>query len=108
LQSSSGVVRASSSILSATWAVEIQTFWPSTARSGRPCVRRGLQLGGVQAGVGFGDGEAGLVLAGDQRRQHAALLLIVPNTTTGCRPKMFMCTAEAPDSPAPDARWRSS
>ena len=27
----------------------------------------------------------------------------VPNTTTGLRPKMFMCTAEAPDKPAPDS-----
>jgi len=27
----------------------------------------------------------------------------VPNTTTGCRPKMFMCTADAPDRPAPVA-----
>ena len=27
----------------------------------------------------------------------------VPNITTGWRPKMFMCTAEAPDMPAPDS-----
>jgi hypothetical protein len=27
----------------------------------------------------------------------------VPNTTTGFRPKMFMCTAEAPENPAPDS-----
>src|SRR4051794_12583722 len=27
----------------------------------------------------------------------------VPNTTTGSRPKMFMCTAEAPAMPAPDS-----
>ena len=27
----------------------------------------------------------------------------VPNTTTGFRPKMFMCTAEAPEKPAPDS-----
>ena len=27
----------------------------------------------------------------------------VPNTTTGFSPKMFMCTAEAPDMPAPDS-----
>ena len=26
----------------------------------------------------------------------------VPNTTTGLSPKMFMCSAEAPDKPAPD------
>jgi hypothetical protein len=26
----------------------------------------------------------------------------VPNLTTGLRPKMFMCTADAPDMPAPD------
>jgi hypothetical protein len=27
----------------------------------------------------------------------------VPNLTTGLSPKMFMCSAEAPESPAPDA-----
>ena len=27
----------------------------------------------------------------------------VPKTTTGFRPKMFMCTAEAPEKPAPDS-----
>ncbi|MNZ53269.1 hypothetical protein D3C78_711420 [compost metagenome] len=35
----------------------------------------GLELGGVEAGVRLGDHEAGAVLAGDQRRQHAVLLL---------------------------------
>ena len=27
----------------------------------------------------------------------------LPNTTTGLSPKMFMCSAEAPDKPAPDS-----
>ncbi|MGY4326654.1 hypothetical protein ACVWWG_001071 [Bradyrhizobium sp. LB7.2] len=27
----------------------------------------------------------------------------VPNTTTGLRPKTLMCTADAPDIPAPDS-----
>ena len=27
----------------------------------------------------------------------------LPNLTTGWSPKMFMCTAEAPDRPAPDS-----
>ncbi|MNJ45829.1 hypothetical protein D3C77_409410 [compost metagenome] len=36
----------------------------------------GLELGGVQAGVGLGDHEAGAVLAGNQRRQHAQLLFL--------------------------------
>jgi hypothetical protein len=27
----------------------------------------------------------------------------VPYTTTGLSPKMFMCTAEAPEKPAPDS-----
>jgi hypothetical protein len=27
----------------------------------------------------------------------------VPNTTTGLSPKMFMCTADAPEKPAPDS-----
>lgn len=37
------------------------------------------------------------ISGGSQRRFCSSL----PNTTTGCRPKMFMCTADAPDSPAP-------
>ena len=36
----------------------------------------GLDPGGVEARIGLGDGEAGLLLAGDQRRQEAALLLL--------------------------------
>ena len=35
-----------------------------------------LQLEGVQPGVGLGHGKAGLVLASDQRRQHALLLRV--------------------------------
>ena len=27
----------------------------------------------------------------------------LPNTTTGLSPKMFMCSAEAPERPAPDS-----
>jgi hypothetical protein len=69
----------------------------------------GLQLRGVQAGVGLGDREAGLLLAGDHRRQHARFCSSVPNTTTGFRPKMLMCIADAPDMPAPDSlRSRAS
>ena len=37
-----------------------------------------LDGGGVEPGVGLGHGKTGLVLAGDQRRQHAALLLLGP------------------------------
>ena len=33
-------------------------------------------------------------------RWHCSLL---PNTTTGLSPNTFMCTAEAPDMPAPDS-----
>ena len=33
-------------------------------------------------------------------RVHCSL---VPNTTTGLSPNTFMCTAEAPDMPAPDS-----
>ncbi len=36
----------------------------------------GLQLCGLKAGIGFGHREAGFFLAGDDRRQHAALLLL--------------------------------
>jgi hypothetical protein len=39
------------------------------------------------------------ISGGSQRRFCSAL----PKTTTGCRPKMFMCTADAPDRPAPVA-----
>jgi hypothetical protein len=35
-----------------------------------------LDRSGVEPSVGLGHREAGLVLAGDQRRQHAALLLV--------------------------------
>ncbi len=31
-----------------------------------------------------------------------AFCACVPNTTTGLSPKMFMCTADAPDIAAPD------
>ncbi len=37
-----------------------------------------LDRGGVQPGVGLGHGKTCLVLARDQRRQHAALLLLGP------------------------------
>ncbi|MCY1408933.1 hypothetical protein D9M71_242660 [compost metagenome] len=37
--------------------------------------RTGLQLGGIEAGIGLGDHETGAMLAGNQRRQHAVLLL---------------------------------
>ena len=40
-------------------------------------VRPNLDGRGVETGVGLGDGEACLVLARDQRRQHALLLLAV-------------------------------
>ncbi len=36
----------------------------------------GADGGGIEAGIGLRDGEAGLVLAADERRQHAALLLL--------------------------------
>ncbi|MCY1561871.1 hypothetical protein D9M68_991870 [compost metagenome] len=39
-----------------------------------------------------------LMIGGNQRAFCSAL----PCTTTGCRPNTFMCTAEAPDNPAPD------
>jgi hypothetical protein len=38
------------------------------------------------------------ISGGSQRRFCSSL----PNTTTGLSPKMFMCTADAPDMPAPD------
>ena len=39
-------------------------------------VRAQLDRGGIETCIGFGHGKAGLVLAGNQRRQHAAFLLI--------------------------------
>ena len=37
---------------------------------------------------------------GGSIRRHCSS---VPNTTTGLSPNTFMCTAEAPDMPAPDS-----
>jgi hypothetical protein len=39
-----------------------------------PCP--GLELGGIEAGVGLGDPEADQVLAGQDGRDHPALLLL--------------------------------
>ena len=39
-------------------------------------------------------------ISGGRKRRFCSS---VPNTTTGFRPKMFMCTAEAPCMPAPDS-----
>ncbi len=41
-----------------------------------PPHRAGFQLRRVEAGIGLGDREAGLLLAGDERGQHAALLCL--------------------------------
>ena len=38
-------------------------------------------------------------ISGGRKRRFCSSL---PNTTTGCSPKIFMCTAEAPENPAPD------
>src|SRR5437879_2911033 len=39
--------------------------------------RAGFQLRGVEAGIGFGDGEAGLLCPFDDRRQHPLALLVI-------------------------------
>src|SRR6202012_4392022 len=39
-------------------------------------------------------------MIGGNMRRHCS---DVPNTTTGLSPNTFMCTAEAPDMPAPDS-----
>jgi hypothetical protein len=39
-------------------------------------------------------------ISGGRKRRFCSS---VPNTTTGLRPKMFMCTAEAPEKAAPDS-----
>jgi hypothetical protein len=44
------------------------------------------------------------ISGGSMRRFCSSL----PNTTTGCRPKMFMCTDDAPDSPAPERAMAAS
>jgi hypothetical protein len=46
-----------------------------------------LDAGGVQPGVGFGNGKARLVLAAHQRRQHARALLIIAMHHDGVRAK---------------------
>ena len=62
-------------ILLATCAVEVQTFWPWTTIAAGNLLREGLDAGGVEAGVRLGEAEAALVLAGDQPRHPARLLL---------------------------------
>jgi hypothetical protein len=47
----------------------------------------GLELRRVEAGVGLGHGEAGLLLAADQRRQHARLLLLRSEHHDGVEPE---------------------
>jgi hypothetical protein len=44
-------------------------------------------LGGVETGIGLGHGKAALVLATDQRRQHARLLFLCPVDDNGHQPK---------------------
>ena len=39
-------------------------------------------------------------ISGGRKRAFCSSL---PNTTTGLRPKMFMCSAEAPENAAPDS-----
>ncbi len=49
--------------------------------------RLGLELERLQSDVGLGDREARLVLPGDQRRQHAPLLLLVAEHHDGVEPE---------------------
>ena len=87
----------------ATWAVEIQTFWPLTMylsplRTARVfnCVVLSPVLGSVTAKQDLSRPS----MIGGSMRVHCSL---VPKTTTGLSPNTFMCTAEAPDMPAPDS-----
>ena len=52
--------------------------------------------------VGLADrlAEIGIPCFGGSQRAFCAA---VPNTTTGFNPKMFMCSADAPENPAPDS-----
>src|SRR6266851_767712 len=45
--------------------------------------RAGFQLRGVEAGIGFGDGEAGLLCPFDDRRQHPLALLVIAEHHNG-------------------------
>ncbi|MGX1043962.1 hypothetical protein AB7M41_003668 [Bradyrhizobium diazoefficiens] len=49
--------------------------------------RAGLELGGVEAGIGLGDGEARLLAALDHRRQHALALLLGAEHDDGIEPE---------------------
>ena len=102
---SRGAVRARISILFATCAVEIQIFWPRRYIVARLRARAVVAIFAVfESGVRLGDGEAGLLLAANQRRQPALLLFVrCRKRPPDCSPKMFMCTADAPEKPAPDS-----
>ena len=58
----------------ATWAVEIQILRPGDEVAVAVAHRAGRKIEGVEAGIGLGHREARLVVPGDERRQHAALL----------------------------------
>ncbi len=103
LHSSIGVVRASSRIFSAICAVEIHTFWPETMYlspffSARVRMRVVLRpvLGSVTA-------KHARSLPAMRFGSMRFFWSSVPKTTTGFRPKIFMCTADAPEKPAPDS-----
>ena len=89
--------------MSATWAVEIQIFWPDSDQP--PSVRSAR----VAISVVFSPASGSVTakhafcsprISGGSMR---AFCCSVPNTTTGCRPKMFMCTDDAPAMAAPDS-----
>ena len=83
--------------------MEIQTFWPET-KYFSACFSAFVLICFVLSPV-FGSVTAKharslpAISGGSQRFFCSSL----PNTTTGFRPKMFMCTAEAPEKPAPDS-----
>ena len=74
--SSIGVVRARISIFSATCAVEIQILRPGQHIMVAAALRAGLEPRRVEPGIGLGHRKTGLFVAGDQRRQKTALLLV--------------------------------
>ncbi len=60
----------------ATCAVEIQNLLAGQQVVIAAALGAHLDRRGIEPGIGLGHGEARLVLAGDQRRQHAALLFV--------------------------------
>src|SRR3954469_11548981 len=95
--------RARRRTFSASCAVEIHTFWPETMYllpRFSALVLSLRVLSPVFGSVTAKQARSFPSMSGGSMRRFCSS---VPKTTTGLRPKMFMCTVEAPEKPAPDS-----